>query len=709
MINLDFTDRISRALNIAARQVKNTLQLFSEDATVPFIARYRKEATGSLDEVQITAIRDECERLEILEKRRETIIASIVEQEKMTPELQRSIENAQTISELEDIYLPYKPKRRTKATIAKEKGLEPLAKMIMAQSYNNPEAMAERFVSQEKGVNTIKEALSGACDIIAEWMNEHIGTREKLRNLFRRKAIISSVVVKDKEAEAQKYTDWFDWSEMATKAPSHRVLAMFRGENEGLLRIKIEPDSEEALEIMEKTFIKNDSLSSNYVLTALEDSYKRLLSPSIENEIRTEIKDAADKKAIAVFAENLKQLLLSPPLGGKNVLAIDPGFRTGCKIVCLNKQGDLLHNETIYPHPPQNEAGAAMNKITSLVKAYKIEAIAIGNGTAGRETEDLIRRMKFDTNLIAVMVNENGASIYSASDVARREFPDYDVTVRGSVSIGRRLQDPLAELVKIDPKSIGVGQYQHDVNQKWLKTSLEDTVVHCVNLVGVNLNTASRELLSYVSGLSTTVAEKIVQFREENGAFSSRKELLKISRFGNKTFELAAGFLRIPEAKNPLDNSAVHPESYHIVEKMAKDLKVKVDELIGNKELIATIHPELYVTTQFGLPTLNDIITELKRPGLDPRKLFEFLEFDKNIRSINDIKPGMTLPGIVTNITAFGAFIDLGVHTSGLLHISQLGNGKRVEVSQVLSLNQSLTLKVLDVDYERKRISLGLA
>lgn len=708
MINLDFTDRISHALNIAAWQIKNTLELFAEDATVPFIARYRKERTGSLDEVQITAIRDECERLDALEKRRETIIASIIEQEKMTPELQDSIDKAQTINELEDIYLPYKPKRRTKATIAREKGLEPLAKMVMAQSYNNPEMMAERFISKEKGVNSVDEALSGACDIIAEWVSEHIGSRERLRNLFRRKALIMSSVVKDKQNDAQKYTDWFDWSELATKAPSHRILAMFRGENEGFLRLKVEPDSEEALAMLERTFVKNDSLSAEYVANAVEDGYKRLLSPSIENEIRAEIKEAADKKAIAVFAENLKQLLLAPPVGGKNVLAIDPGFRTGCKVVCLNRQGDLVHNETIYPHPPQNETGAAMSKITSLVKAYKIEAIAIGNGTAGRETEDLIRRMRFDSDVIAVMVNESGASIYSASDVARREFPDYDVTVRGAVSIGRRLQDPLAELVKIDPKSIGVGQYQHDVNQKGLKQSLEDVVVHCVNLVGVDLNTASRELLSYVSGMSPSLSEKVVQYREENGAFASRKELLKVPRFGNKTFEQAAGFLRIRNAKNPLDNSAVHPESYHIVEKMAKDLKVKVDELIGNKELIANIKPELYVTTQFGLPTLNDIITELKRPGRDPRKSFVVMEFDKNIRTIEDVKVGMTLPGIVNNITAFGAFVDLGVHTSGLLHVSQLGNGKRVEVSQVLSLNQSLTVKVLEVDYERKRISLGL-
>lgn len=709
MINLDFTDRISRTLHIAAWQIKNTLELFTEDATIPFIARYRKERTGSLDEIQIKAIRDECERLDTLEKRRETIVASIIEQGKMTPELQESINQAQTLNELEDIYLPYKPKRRTKATIAREKGLEPLAKMVLAQSYNNPESMAARFISEEKGVHTVEEALAGASDIIAEWVSEHIGSRERLRILFRNKAMITSCVIKDKQEEAQKYADWFDWSELAKKAPSHRILAMFRGENEGFLRLKIEPDSQDAITILNRTFVKNDSLSAEYVAKAVEDSYKRLLLPSIENEIRAEIKEEADKKAIAVFAENLKQLLLSSPLGGKNVLAIDPGFRTGCKLVCLNRQGDLVHNETIYPHPPKSEVAQAMNKITSLVKAYNIEAIAIGNGTAGRETEDIIRRMKFDKNLIAVMVNESGASIYSASDVARREFPDYDVTVRGAVSIGRRLQDPLAELVKIDPKSIGVGQYQHDVNQKSLKQSLEDVVVHCVNVVGVDLNTASCELLSYVSGMSTSLAEKVVQYREENGAFTARKELLKVPRFGNKTFEQAAGFLRIRDAKNPLDNSAVHPESYHVVEKIAKDLKVKIEALIGNKSLIDNIKPELYVTEKFGLPTLNDIIAELKRPGRDPRKMFEVLEFDQHIRTIEDVRVGMTLPGIVTNITAFGAFVDLGVHTSGLLHVSQLGNGKRVEVSQVLSLNQSLTVKVLDVDYERKRISLGLA
>lgn len=703
-----FSKQIATALQLPLWQVESTLQLLSEDASIPFIARYRKERTGSLDEVQIASIRDENERLTALEKRRASIIESIVEQGKMTPELQQKIDAAPTLSELEDLYLPYKPKRRTRATVAKEKGLEPLAKMLMSQHYGDVKNMAQRFISKEKGVNNVQEALDGACDIIAEWVSEDAFIRNRIRNLFRRSASLQSAVVKDKKADAQKYADWFEWKEQAMKAPSHRVLAIFRGENEGFLRLKIEPDADEAIAIIERSYVKNDSEAAKYVALAVEDSYKRLVQPSVENEIRSEIKEIADKKAIQIFGENLQQLLLAAPVGEKNVLAIDPGFRTGCKVVCLNRQGDLLHNETIHPHLNHEGANLAMHKLRTLAKMFDIEAIAIGNGTAGRETETLVRRTKFDKDLIAVMVNENGASIYSASEVARREFPDYDVTVRGSVSIGRRLQDPLSELVKIDPKSIGVGQYQHDVDQKALKQRLDDVVVSCVNTVGVHLNTAGRELLSYVSGMSGALAEKVIAYREANGAFKSRKELLKIPRFGAKTFEQAAGFLRIRDAENPLDNSSVHPESYHIVEKMAKDLNVDTKTLIANKELVAQIDIKQYITTEVGAPTLNDIIAELKRPGRDPRKDFSTLEFDETIRTIADVKPGMTLQGIVSNITAFGAFVDIGVKTSGLVHISQLREGYVKDPSEVITLNQKVTVKVLDVDMERDRISLTM-
>jgi uncharacterized protein len=703
-----FAIKIAEKLQIAVWQVENTLQLFSEDATIPFIARYRKERTGSLDEVQITAIRDENERLNTLEKRRISIIESIVEQEKMTPELQRKLAAAETVSELEDLYLPYKPKRRTRAVMAQEKGLEPLAKMLMAQNYGDVENMARRFVSKEKGVADVKEALSGACDIIAEWISEDAYARNRIRNLFRRSGILHSKVVKDKKEEAQKYTDWFDWSENAMKTPSHRVLAMFRGEKEGLLRLKIEPEQDAAIAILERQYVKNDAPSSEYVLNAVIDGYKRLIQPSVENEFRAEIKEIADKKAIQIFGENLRQLLLAAPAGEKNVMAIDPGYRTGCKVVCLNRQGDLLHNETIYPHPPQREMKTAVHKIRSLANAFGIEAIAIGNGTAGRETEDMISKVRFDREVIAVMVNESGASIYSASDVARREFPDYDATVRGSVSIGRRLQDPLSELVKIDPKSIGVGQYQHDVDQKALKQRLDDTVVSCVNSVGVNLNTAGRELLSYVSGMNLSIAEKVTAYREENGPFKSRKELMKVARFGVKTFEQAAGFLRIRDAENPLDNSSVHPESYPIVEKMAKDLGVKTSDLVANKLILDQIDLTKYLNDKVGLPTLTDIIEELKRPGRDPRKNFEMLNFDSAVRTIEDLKEGMILQGIVNNITAFGAFVDIGVKTSGLVHISRMCDRFIKEPAEVVFLNQKVTVKVLDIDMGRKRINLTM-
>jgi len=703
-----FSKQIASALQLPLWQVEHTLQLLSEDASIPFIARYRKERTGSLDEIQIMAIRDENERLTTLEKRRIAIIESIVEQGKMMPELQQKIDSVQTLSELEDLYLPYKPKRRTKATVAKEKGLEPLAKMLMAQHHGDVKNMAQRFISKEKGVNSVEEALDGACDIIAEWVSEDAFIRNRIRNLFRRSAQLQSKVVKDKKEDAQKFADWFEWSEPAMKAPSHRVLAIFRGENEGYLRLKIEPNADEAIAIINRSYVKNNSEAASYVASAVEDSYKRLVQPSVENEIRSEIKEAADKTAIQVFGENLRQLLLAAPAGEKNVLAIDPGFRTGCKVVCLNRQGDLLHNETIYPHPPQNDRSLAMHKLRSLVEMFQIEAIAIGNGTAGRETEDLVRKTAFHRDIIVVVVNESGASIYSTSDVARREFPDHDVTVRGAVSIGRRLQDPLSELVKIDPKSIGVGQYQHDVDQKALKQRLDDIVVSCVNLVGVHLNTAGRELLSYVSGMSSALAEKVITYREENGAFKSRKELLKIPRFGAKTFEQAAGFLRIRDAENPLDNSSVHPESYHIVEKMAKNLNTDTKTLIANKELIAQIDIKRYITAEIGAPTLNDIVEELKRPGRDPRKDFTTLEFDDAIRTIEDVKPGMTLQGIVSNITAFGAFVDIGVKTSGLIHVSQMKDGYVKNPSTVVSLNQKVTVRVLDVDMDRKRISLTM-
>ncbi|MCL2041154.1 MAG: RNA-binding transcriptional accessory protein [Bacteroidales bacterium] len=706
-----FSKQIAAALHLSLWQVESVLQLLSEDASIPFISRYRKERTGSLDEVQIMAIRDENERLTALEKRRAAIIESIVEQGKMTPELQQKIDAVQTLSELEDLYLPYKPKRRTRATVAKEKGLEPLAKMLMAQHYGDVKNMAQRFVSTEKGVNSVEEALDGACDIIAEWVSEDAVVRNRIRNLFRRSAMLQSKAVKEvkgKKEDARKYADWNDWSEPAMKAPSHRILAIFRGENEGFLRLKIEPDADEAIAGIQRGYVRNDSEAAKYVARAVEDSYKRLVEPSVENEIRAEIKESADKKAIQIFGENLQQLLMAAPVGEKNVLAIDPGFRTGCKLVCLNRQGDLLHNETIYPHLNKDGKELSMHKLRALANMFHIEAIAIGNGTAGRETEDIIRKVRFDRDLIAVMVNESGASIYSTSDVARREFPNYDVTVRGAVSIGRRLQDPLSELVKIDPKSIGVGQYQHDVDQKALKQRLDDVVVSCVNVVGVHLNTAGRELLSYVSGMSGALAEKVIAYREANGAFKSRKELLKIPRFGAKTFEQAAGFLRIRDAENPLDNSSVHPESYHIVEKMAKDLNVDTKTLIANKELIAQIDVKRYITAEVGAPTLNDIIEELKRPGRDPRQDFAAMEFDDAIRSIADVKPGMTLQGIVSNITAFGAFVDIGVKTSGLVHVSQLRAGFVKNPSEVVSLNQKVTVKVLDVDMERDRISLTM-
>ena len=703
-----FITQIANELGIREFQVLNTINLLKDGATVPFISRYRKEMTGSLDEVQVAAIRDRYDQILELEKRREAILNSIREQEKLTPELEKQIMEAGTMSELEDIYLPYRPKRRTRAMIARERGLEPLADLVFAQLYFDLDAKAKTFINPEKEVNTVEDALSGARDIVAEWVNEDKGSRERVRNLFSKKAAISSRAVRGKELEGIKYEAYYDWSESLLKAPSHRLLAMLRGENEGFLKVSIEPTEEEALEILNRRFVRANNAAAQQVETAVKDSYKRLLQPSMETEFRQIAKEKADKEAIRVFAENLRQLLLAPPLGQKNVLAIDPGFRTGCKVVVIDRQGRLLHNETIYPHPPQNEFKPAAAKIQNLVKAYKIEAIAIGNGTAGRETENFIKRIPFDTNILALMVNESGASVYSASAVAREEFPEYDVTVRGAVSIGRRLMDPLSELVKIDPKSIGVGQYQHDVNQPLLQKGLEDVVISCVNKVGVELNTASKHLLSYVSGIGPSLASKIVEFRDKNGVFHSRKELLKVPRFGDKAFEQAAGFLRIRESENPLDRSAVHPESYIIVDHMAEKLGCSLNELMSSDELRKKINLRDFVSGNVGLPTLNDIMQELAKPGRDPREKFDFFEFDKNVNAIEDVLPGMVLPGIVTNITNFGAFVDIGVHQDGLVHVSQLTNRFVKDPNEVLKLNQKVMVKVLVVDKDRKRIQLSM-
>ncbi|MFA6951111.1 MAG: Tex family protein [Lentimicrobiaceae bacterium] len=703
-----FASQISKQMNLQVWQVFNTINLMDGGATIPFLARYRKEMTGSMDEVVLASVRDHYESLKELEQRRSFILSSMTELNVLTPELEKEVVNALTLTELEDIYLPYKPKRRTRATIARERDLEPLAQLIMKQLAVDPEAKAEEFINPDKSVLTIDDALAGARDIIAEWVSEDKTAREKIRNVFTREALINSRPVKGKELEGILYQNYFEVSENLFKAPSHRVLAMFRGEEEGFLKLSIDPEEATPVEILNRVFIKSNNKSAKQVELAVKDSYKRLLKPSIENEMRQLVKEKADLEAIRVFTTNLRQLLLAPPLGQKMILAIDPGFRTGCKVVCLDKQGNLLHNETIYPHPPQNEVGNAVSKIRNLVESYGIEAIAIGNGTAGRETESFIRKIPFDHQVISIMVNENGASVYSASPVAREEFPDYDITVRGAVSIGRRLMDPLAELVKIEPKSIGVGQYQHDVNQAALSRSLEDTVVNCVNQVGVELNTASKQLLSYVSGVGPGLAEKIVEYRKKNGAFKSRSELLGVSRFGDKAFEQAAGFLRIRDAENPLDGSAVHPESYPIVNKMAKALNCSVKEMVGNKDIRTKIKPEQFITEKAGLPTIVDILDELSKPGRDPRDQFDLFEFDRNINTIEDLRPGMILNGIVSNITAFGAFIDIGVHQDGLVHVSQLANRYVKDPNEVIKLTQVVKVKVLDVDVARKRISLSI-
>ncbi|MBQ6683944.1 MAG: RNA-binding transcriptional accessory protein [Bacteroidales bacterium] len=706
---MNYSATIAQQLNLGTRQVEKTIELLEQGATVPFIARYRKVVTGSLNEVQITAIRDLLLKLKEIDKRRAAILASIAEQGKLTPELEKQIGEATTMTELEDLYLPYKPKRRTRATRAVERGLEPLANELQKQYSCDVTAMAEKYLNEEKGVKSVEDALAGARDIIAERVSENVQARNKVRNIFRRTAMLSSKVAKDKEEEAGKYESWFDWKENAMRAPSHRILALFRGEEEGLLRVHILPEDDEAVyETLERQFVSGRYESSEQVRLAVRDGYKRLLCPSIETEYYNLLKEKADKEAIRVFAENLRQLLLASPLGQKRILAIDPGFRTGCKTVCLDAQGQLLHNETIYPFTSVREERAAIAKLEALVEAYHIEAIAIGNGTAGRETEEVVKRCRFKGKVIAVMVSENGASVYSASEVARKEFPEYDVTVRGAVSIGRRLMDPLSELVKIDPKSIGVGQYQHDVNQTLLQESLNDVVVSCVNSVGVELNTASRELLSYVSGIGPALADKIVDYRNREGAFHSRQELKKVERLGEKAFEQCAGFLRVRESNNPLDHSAVHPERYTLVERMAKDAGATVDQLMKDKSLREKIDIQRYVSADCGLPTLQDIMKELDKPGLDPRAKFEVFEFDKNVTRIEDVKPGMELPGIVTNITAFGAFVDIGVHQDGLVHISQLANRRVNDPSEVVHLHQHVRVRVIDVDLRRKRISLSM-
>ena len=706
--NKTFSLQIAQELNLMPTHVANVVKLLGEGATIPFIARYRKEMTGTMNEENVAAVQKHLAQLIELQKRKESVIESIREQGKLTPELEQKILDANTLQEVEDLYLPYKPKRRTRAAIAREKGLEPLAAQIMAQNTSDVERLASRYVNAQKGVNDVDEALQGAKDIMAEWISEHINGRNRIRKIFHTKGDLSATVIKDKEEEGKTYQQYFDFSEPIAKAPSHRILALFRAEEEGIIKLKIKVDNDFVINSLEKIFIKNNNPSSELVQEAIADSWKRLLEPSIETEIRNFYKDKADETAIRVFAENLKQLLLAAPMGQKRVLAIDPGFRTGCKVVILSETGALLHNETIYPHPPKSDVTGAMRKVKSLVDAYKVEVIAIGNGTAGRETEDFIRYIKFDRDLTAVMVSESGASVYSASKIARDEFPDYDITVRGAVSIGRRLMDPLAELVKIDPKSIGVGQYQHDVDQKKLGESLDQTVMSCVNAVGVELNTASQQLLSYVSGVGPALAGNIIDYREELGGFKSRNQLKKVPRLGDKAFEQCAGFLRIHGGDNPLDQSAVHPESYHIVERMAKRMNVKVNELIGNKELIAKIDPKEYIEQDFGLETINDILKELEKPGRDPRKTFEAFEFDKDIRSIEDLKPGMELNGIVTNITAFGAFVDIGVHQDGLVHISQMADHYIKDPNEVVRLNQRVRVKVLDVDVNRKRISLSM-
>ena len=714
-----FARIIAQQLSLQERAVANTLALLDEGCTIPFISRYRKERTGGLDEVQIAAISDRYDKLKEIQKRKETIIKTITDLDKMTPELQKRIDDSWDATELEDIYLPYKPKRRTRAQVAREQGLEPLAKLLMLQREKDPQRAAKRFIKGD--VKDVETALKGAQDIIAETVSEDERSRQQLRNAFSRQAFITSKVVKSKadSDEAAKYSDYFDWEEPLKRCSSHRLLAMRRGENEGILRISISPDDEEAVERLKRHYVYGNTPCGKLVAEAIDDGYKRLLKPSIETEFAARSKEKADEEAIRVFAENLRQLLLGAPLGQKRVMGVDPGFRTGCKVVCLDAQGNLLHHEAIFPHPPVNKRTESAIAIQKMIQKYQIEAISIGNGTASRETNDFIKDVlagRYDLSPSrregekpqVFTVSEDGASVYSASKIARDEFPNEDVTVRGAVSIGRRLMDPLAELVKIDPKSIGVGQYQHDVDQTKLKHSLDQTVESCVNLVGVNLNTASQHLLMYVSGLGPTLAQNIVDYRKENGAFTSRAQLKKVPRLGPAAFQQCAGFLRIPDAKNPLDNSAVHPESYAIVEQMAKDQGCSVADLMNNKEKREAIEIKQYVTTEVGIPTLTDIMQELEKPGRDPREQIEEFEFDKNVNTVDDLVEGMILPGIVTNITNFGAFVDIGVHQDGLIHISQMANRRIAHPTDVVKLHQHLRVRVIEVDHRRNRISLSL-
>lgn len=718
-MNQIFSKLISKSTSISERQVANTVGLLEEGCTIPFIARYRKEVTGTLDEVQVASINDALEKLKEVEKRKETILKTIEEQGKLTPELKTRIENSWDATELEDIYLPYKPKRKTRAEVARQKGLEPLATYLMFQ---NPSADVDKkvkeFINKEKGVNSAEEAIQGAQDIIAEQISETEEARNIVRFNFKKDAVITSVKTKTKaktpeeqqawDDASQKYRDYFDFSEKLNRCASHRLLAMRRGEAEGFLKVSISGDDERCLDKLDHQFLRNSSKSAELVWDAIEDGFKRLIKPSIETEFANLSKEKADEEAIRIFVKNLEQLLMSAPLGQKRVLALDPGFRTGCKVVCLDAEGNLLHNEAIYPHPPKNERAAAANRVTTLVKQYKIEAISIGNGTASRETEEFVRSLGLADNVQVFVVSEDGASIYSASKVAREEFPDYDVTVRGAVSIGRRLMDPLAELVKIDPNSIGVGQYQKDVDQKALKHSLDQTVEMCVNKVGVNLNTASKHLLTYISGLGPAIAQNIVDYRAANGAFKSRKELLKVPKLGPKAFEQSAGFLRVSGGKQPLDNSAVHPESYPIVEKMAKDLKCTIADLLSDKSLREKIDIKNYVTDKVGIPTLQDIMQELDKPGRDPRQQLEAFAFSEDVKELEDVKPGMTLPGIITNITNFGCFVDVGVHTKGLVHISELADKFVKDPTEVVELHQQVRVRVLEVDLKRGRMALSM-
>ena len=697
---------ISKSLQLTSNSVENTVKLLQEGASIPFISRYRKEVTGGLDEVAIENIKALNDKFKELQKRKELILSTIAEQEKLTPELKEKIESTWNGIELEDIYLPYRPKRQTRAEVARKKGLEELAKWLIKQPSTSPTEKALFFINNE--VKDIDDALKGASDIIAEWVNEDVRARQDVRSIFEREAEITAKIIKGKEKEGEKYKDYFDFSAPLSRCPSHRLLAIRRGEAEGFLRVVISPDDEKCVSRLIQRFVINSTEAAHYVEEAVKDGYKRLMKPSMETEFANSSKEKADEAAILVFAENMRQLLLAPPLGQKRVLGVDPGFKSGCKVVCLDELGNLLHNETIYPHPPRNEYSKAGNKVVKLTSTYKIDAIAIGNGTASRETERFITNLRYETNVQVFVVSENGASVYSASKIAREEFPDYDVTVRGAVSIGRRLCDPLAELVKIDPKSVGVGQYQHDVDQNKLKKSLDQTVENCVNLVGVNLNTASKHLLMYVSGLGETLAQNIVNYRATKGAFSSRKELMKVPRLGAKSFEQCAGFLRIPDAENILDNSAVHPESYHVVSTMAKDLNSSIKELINDKSLRQKIDLSKYISDNIGLATLTDIMDELEKPGRDPRTKVLVFEFSEQVRTIEDLNEGMMLPGIVTNITNFGCFVDVGIKENGLVHISELADKFISNPADIVSLHQHVEVKVLSVDKHRKRIQLSM-